>query len=138
MAPTKTTKKKVAAKPADVAQKASEDKAAEIRAKIESLEADLDDLREADNPPAEYVTQSRKVDTFNTVRRKVKVTPSVCPHDGCGFDFCSRNGLPPFDEIDDPALKELIKEGVRKHRRLHNPRKQEFDPERPIREYLTS
>lgn len=58
------------------------------------------------------------VDKLTRIRRRIVITESVCEE--CGFDFCVRNDLKPYAELDD-AMKAIVTEGMIRHRAIHSP-----------------
>lgn len=63
-----------------------------------------------------YVIKSIFVDKYNIVRIRVLLTGCVC--EDCGFDFCERNGFPPWDELDD-GQRAVVTQAMKEHKKLH-------------------
>lgn len=64
-----------------------------------------------------YVLHQRRVDSFSVKRERHLLTPAVCNH--CGFDVCSANNLPPYDELSEP-VKLKVAAALQQHKdQLH-------------------
>jgi hypothetical protein len=54
---------------------------------------DLDDIFEVDAVTSnQFILQSKPVDRFTTIRRRIPLTPSMCTVNGCSFDIATKNG----------------------------------------------
>ncbi len=51
------------------------------------------------------IISSKTVDKFNTVRKRIELTPAVCKT--CGFNVCERNDLEDYYEMDADTQKRV-------------------------------
>jgi len=58
-----------------------------------------------------------QIDPFSAITRRIPITPALCTI--CGFDYCSANRLPAYDELD-PNDQTRVKAGVKKHVELNH------------------
>lgn len=80
---------------------------------------------EGDPGEARYVIRARQIDRFNTIRKRVRLTPAVC--EVCGVDFVSinqrrlsRGGEPVQYEDLSERQQEDMRALVAEHKRLHH------------------
>lgn len=64
-----------------------------------------------------YIIKSHKVDKFNTVRRRVELTPAIC--DMCGFDIAETNNLGDYYSMSE-TMQEQVKRGIEEHKKAYH------------------
>lgn len=68
-------------------------------------------------PPRRWIIKPTQIDKFTILRKRVLITGCVC--EDCGFDFCERNGFPPWDDLDS-GQRAVVKQALVEHRKLHS------------------